>query len=269
MLVPAADWTPGHRIDLAAGEVLEVDPKLGIERCTVRAGVWMAPGSPRSWIHPSVRLVRPDGWPKGIGLVQCAAADAIIEPYEIDLGGVPQQGVQILRSGTSPAPTNVTVRNCLIHRNTLDPTDTNRVGYLHAIYAQSGSGHHLTNLWLKDIGSGYGLHFNSDEAAGVAIHDTVDVTDVTVERCLGSIVFWGQNVRGNRMSRILSLNPVIHGDVSAGGGTSQTKADVDYVQAPMPGYGYRGDVAGAVASIVGAEALLADALARLGATAVA
>jgi hypothetical protein len=233
ILVPSANWTPGYRLDLTnPGDTLKVDPSLGIEQCTVHAGVWITQNATGAKIDKSIKLVTPAGWSKDIGLIQCAASDVIIEPYEVDYNGVPQQGIQIFKNGINPTPTNVTVRNSWIHNNTLDPADTGGVGFHHGIYVQDGSGHHITHCHITDILDGFGLHFYPNS------HDNVDVYYCTMQNCRGSIILWGSGVFNNKLYRQESLSPGPKGHLTLGGGTPQVAADVDFVTAATDGYGY-------------------------------
>jgi hypothetical protein len=201
-------------------------------RGVVKGAVYITKDADGAHIDASIKIELPAGFRAQAGAVQCAASQCRIN-CEIDIGGNPLQGVQIIQWG-GPIPDSTDITGLYAYNNTQTPGDPDKN---HGIYVQDSTGLKGDNIRFADIKGGWGIHFYCNQK--VQVSKGARLSHVTCERNLGDVIFWGPGVTDNHVTRLLSLDVgkwgPLHQNASgeAGGNT------LDYVTEPAADYGYQ------------------------------
>ena len=207
------------------------DGSLGI----VRGAVYVTKEGAGATIDPTIKLELPGGFSAQAGAVQCAASRVGIH-CEIDLGGNPMQGVQIIQ-WNGEIPDACDISGLYAYNNAQRPGDADK---MHGIYVQDSTNLRGRNVRFSDIRGGWGIHFYCNQ--NVQVCRGARLEQVTCERNLGDVIFWGPGVADNRVDKLLSLGAGAKGVVTQNQSAQGHGNVVDHVTTPTSGYGYQEEV---------------------------
>ncbi len=170
----------------------------GLSQVTINGGVYIKSAATEALVDSTIKLAIPGDYAQA-GAIQSAASRVQIH-CEIDLGGKPIQGVQLIKyPATSLPPYDPNLDRIFVYNNALG-VDPLKVGFFHGVYFQDSIRASMKNARFEDIRGGRALHFTPNAKDSF-------VSQVTVKRCYGDVVFWGANVTGNKVEKLLVLEP--------------------------------------------------------------
>jgi hypothetical protein len=198
----------------------------------IHGAVYITSSAAGAVIEPTVKIEIPAGFKAQAGAVQCAATGCRIG-CEIDIGGNPMQGVQIIQYG-GVIPDGTDISGLYAYNNSQTPGDPDKN---HGIYVQDSTNLKGDNIRFMSIRGGWGIHFYCNQKVQVSKH--ARLSHITCEENLGDVIFWGPGVEDNKVTNLLSLRPgkwgALHqNDSGKNGGNS-----LDFSSTPRAGYGYQ------------------------------
>lgn len=201
----------------------------------VQGAVYITAAADGATIDETIKIEVPAGFTAQAGAVQCCASNAGIH-CEIDIGGNPMQGVQIVEWGAG-VPDSVDISNLNVYNNTQSPLAED-VNENHGIYVQDSTRLYGDNLRFSNIQGGWAIHFYCDQTVQVCTDSLL--RHITCDGNRADVIFWGPGVTNNKVERLLSLNVgeggVLHQNASA----ENVGNTLDYVTTPQDDYGHQG-----------------------------